>query len=282
VTLRSIVAAALAEDLGRGDFTSEAIVPANTRALGRLVARQNAVVAGLDSAREVFRQVGGIAWRPRAKEGDAVRPGRVVAEVRGKARSILAGERVALNFLQRLSGVATLTRAFVEAVDGTGARILDTRKTTPGLRLLEKAAVRAGGAMNHRLGLDDAALIKDNHIAAAGSIADVRAAVTELRRRRGPRFRIEIEAQSRAQALAFAELDIDVLMLDNISAPAMLRLVREVRRRRPRLILEASGGVTLKTVRAVAKTGVDWISVGALTHSAPAADFSLDLALLRR
>lgn len=282
MTLRSIVAAALAEDLGRGDFTSEAIVPANTRALGRLVARQNAVVAGLDSAREVFRQVGGIAWRPRAKEGDAVRPGRVVAEVRGKARSILAGERVALNFLQRLSGVATLTRAFVEAVDGTGARILDTRKTTPGLRLLEKAAVRAGGAMNHRLGLDDAALIKDNHIAAAGSIADVRAAVTELRRRRGPRFRIEIEAQSRAQALAFAELDIDVLMLDNISAPAMLRLVREVRRRRPRLILEASGGVTLKTVRAVAKTGVDWISVGALTHSAPAADFSLDLALLRR
>jgi nicotinate-nucleotide pyrophosphorylase (carboxylating) len=282
VTLRSIVAAALAEDLGRGDVTSEAIVPANTRALGRLVARQNAVVAGLDSAREVFRQVGGIAWRPRAKEGDAVRPGRVVAEVRGKARSILAGERVALNFLQRLSGVATLTRAFVEAVEGTGARILDTRKTTPGLRHLEKAAVRAGGAMNHRLGLDDAALIKDNHVAAAGSIGDVRAAVTELRRRRGPRFRIEIEAQSRAQALAFAELDIDVLMLDNISAPAMRRLVREVRRRRPRLILEASGGVTLKTVRAVAKTGVDWISVGALTHSAPAADFSLDLALLRR
>ncbi|HEY3227205.1 MAG TPA: carboxylating nicotinate-nucleotide diphosphorylase [Planctomycetota bacterium] len=282
MTLRSIVAAALAEDLGRGDVTSEAIVPANTRALGRLVARQNAVVAGLDSAREVFRQVGGIAWRPRAKEGDAVRPGRVVAEVRGKARSILAGERVALNFLQRLSGVATLTRAFVEAVEGTGARILDTRKTTPGLRHLEKAAVRAGGAMNHRLGLDDAALIKDNHVAAAGSIGDVRAAVTELRRRRGPRFRIEIEAQSRAQALAFAELDIDVLMLDNISAPAMRRLVREVRRRRPRLILEASGGVTLKTVRAVAKTGVDWISVGALTHSAPAADFSLDLALLRR
>jgi nicotinate-nucleotide pyrophosphorylase (carboxylating) len=276
VTLRSIVAAALAEDIGRGDVTSEATVPANTRALGRLVARQRAVVAGLDAAREVFKQVGGVVWRARSKDGAGVRPGQVVAEVRGRARSILGGERVALNFLQRLSGTATLTRAYVDAVKGTGAKILDTRKTTPGLRLLEKAAVRAGGGTNHRFGLDDAALIKDNHIAASGTVA---AAVEDLRRRRGPRFRIEIEAQSRAQALAFAELDIDVLMLDNISVRAMRRLVGELRRIRPRLLVEASGGVTLKTVRAVAKTGVDWISVGALTHSAPAADFSLDLSL---
>ena len=272
-TISSIVSSALAEDIGRGDVTSEATIRASTRAIGRLVARQRAVVAGLDVAREVFRQVGGVTWRARAKDGDAVKPGRVVAEVRGRARSILAGERVALNFLQRLSGTATLTRAFVDAVKGTGARILDTRKTTPLLRDLEKAAVLAGGGMNHRFGLDDAALIKDNHIAASRSIAS---SVDALRRRRGPRFRIEIEAQSRAQALAFAELDIDVLMLDNISAPGMRRVVRHVRRVRPRLVLEASGGITLKTVRAVAKTGVDWISVGALTHSAVSLDVALD------
>ncbi|HZN63494.1 MAG TPA: carboxylating nicotinate-nucleotide diphosphorylase [Planctomycetota bacterium] len=273
-TLKSIVSAALAEDIGRGDVTTEATVPASKRAIGRIVARQKAIVAGLDVAREVFKQVGA-TWRSRAKEGDPVRPGQGVAEVRGRTRSILGGERVALNFIQRLSGTATLTRAFVDAVKGTGAKILDTRKTTPGLRLLEKAAVRAGGGTNHRVRLDDAALIKDNHISATESVA---AAVEQLRRRRGPRFRIEIEAQSRAQALAFAELDIDVLMLDNLSVPAMRRLVPEVRAIRPKLLIEASGGVTLETVRAIAETGVDWISVGALTHSAPAVDFSLDLA----
>jgi nicotinate-nucleotide pyrophosphorylase (carboxylating) len=275
VSLRSTVAAALAEDVGRGDVTSEAAIPRNTRSTGRLVARQNAVVAGLDVAREVFRQVGGVAWRSRAKDGDGVRPGQGVAEIRGRARSILTAERVALNFLQRLSGTATLTREFVDAVKGTGAKILDTRKTTPGLRALEKAAVRAGGGTNHRFGLYDAALIKDNHIAACGSIP---VALEALRRRKGPRFRIEIEAQSRAQALAFAELDIDVLMLDNMPAPVLRRLVPELRRIRPRLLIEASGGVTLKSVRAIATSGVDWISVGALTHSAPAVDFSLDLA----
>ena len=274
MTLRSIVAAALAEDIGRGDITSEATIPSTARSTGRLVARQKAIVAGLDVAREVSRQVRA-AWRARAKDGDAVRPGQVVAEMRGRTRAILTGERVALNFIQRLSGTATLARAFVDAVRGTGAKILDTRKTTPGLRLLEKAAVRAGGGTNHRLGLHDAALIKDNHIAASDSVT---AAVKELRRRRGARFRIEIEAQSRAQALAFAELDVDVLMLDNMSVAAMRRLVPELRAIRPKLLIEASGGVTLKTVRAIAKTGVDWISVGALTHSAPAVDFSLDLA----
>jgi nicotinate-nucleotide pyrophosphorylase (carboxylating) len=271
VNLRSIVKAALAEDIGRGDVTTEAAIPASTRAVGRLVARENAVVAGLDVAREVFRQMGGTTWRARAKDGDRVQRGQVVAEVRGRARSILTGERVALNFLQRLSGIATLTRRFVDAVKGTGVKILDTRKTTPGLRVLEKSAVRAGGGTNHRFGLFDAALIKDNHIAASDSVAP---AVEALRRG----VRIEIEAQTRAQALRFAELDIDVLMLDNMPAPAMRRLVREVRAIRPMLLIEASGGVTLKTVRAIAKTGVDWISVGALTHSAPAVDFSLDLS----
>ena len=271
-SLKSIVSAALAEDIGRGDVTSEAMIPPSMRATGRLVARERAVVAGLDVAREVFRQVGGVAWKSRATDGDRVRPGQTVAEIRGRARSILTAERVALNFLQRLSGTATLTRAFVDAVKGTGAKILDTRKTTPGLRALEKAAVVAGGGMNHRFGLHDAALIKDNHIAAARGIGP---AVEALRRRRGARFRIEIEAQSRAQALAFAELDIDVLMLDNMRN--LRPLVAELRKIRPKLLIEASGGVTLKTVRAIAKAGVDWISVGALTHSAPAVDFSLDL-----
>ena len=274
MTLRSLVAAALAEDVGRGDITSEASIPEDARAVGHLVARQSAVVAGLDVAREVFRQVGGVAWRSGAKDGDRVRSGKALADVQGRTRSILTAERVALNFLQRLSGVATLTRAFVDAVKGSGAKILDTRKTTPGWRALEKAAVRAGGGVNHRFGLYDAALIKDNHIAASGSVVK---AVDELRRRKGSRFRIEIEAQSRAQALAFAELDIDVLMLDNMPAPALRRLVPELRRNRPHLLIEASGGVTLKTVRAIAASGVDWISVGALTHSAPAVDISLDL-----
>lgn len=276
-TLKAIVSSALAEDIGRGDITSEVTIPGGTRAIGRIVARQKATVAGLDVAREVFRQVGGTAWSPRSKDGDAVRDGRVVAEIRGNARSILGGERVALNFIQRLSGTATLTRAFVDAVKGTRAKILDTRKTTPGLRLLEKAAVRAGGGMNHRMGLHDAALIKDNHIAARPALDEV---VAGMRRRRGSRFRIEIEAQSRKHALLFADtLDIDVLMLDNMTPREMRRVVREVREIRPKLLIEASGGITLATVRAVAKTGVDWISVGALTHSAPAADFSLDLSL---
>jgi nicotinate-nucleotide pyrophosphorylase (carboxylating) len=274
-TLTSIVSRALAEDLGRGDITSEAAVSSDARAVGRLVARRKGVVAGLEVAREVFRQAGAGAWRAHAMDGDAVKPGKVVAEVRGRARTILAGERVALNFIQRLSGTATLTRAYVEAVKGTGASILDTRKTTPGLRFLEKAAVRAGGGVNHRFGLYDAALIKDNHVALSGSVAE---AVAEVRRRRGPHFRIEIEAQSRRQALAFAELDIDVLMLDNMPAATLRRVVRELRSIRPKLLIEASGGVTLRTARAVAKSDVDWISVGALTHSAAALDFSLDLA----
>jgi nicotinate-nucleotide pyrophosphorylase (carboxylating) len=275
-TLKSIVSLALAEDIGRGDITTEATISPTTRAVGRLVARQDAVVAGLEAAREVFAQIGGTTWRGRAKNGDRVRRGRVVAEVRGLARSILTGERVALNFLQRLSGTATLTRRFVDAVQGTGAMILDTRKTTPGLRILERAAVIAGGGWNHRFGLYDAVLIKDNHLATRPPLAKI---IASLIRRRGPMFAIEIEAQSRSQALAFAELEIDVLMLDNMSVTAMRRLVPELRAIRPELLIEATGGVTLQSVRAIAKTGVDRISVGALTHSAPAADFSLDLSL---
>src|SRR5262245_34049365 len=212
-TLKSIVSSALAEDNRRGDVTAEATVPSTSRAMARLVAKQTAIVAGLDVAREVFRQMGGTTWRARAKDGDHVRRGQVVADIRGRARSILTGERVALNFIQRLSGVATLTRRFVDAVKGTGAMILDTRKTTPGLRVLEKSAVLAGGGWNHRRNLNDAVLIKDNHLASRPPLAEV---IARFQRRRLPLgILIEIEAQTRAQALAFAELDIDVLMLDN-------------------------------------------------------------------
>ncbi len=279
---RRAVALALREDLGRGDVTSAATVPPSRRAVGLFLAKQPAVVAGLDVAAEVFRQVGGARFVPKARDGARVRKGDVVAEISGRARSILAGERTALNFLQRLSGVATLTRRYVDAVRGTRARILDTRKTTPGLRELEKRAVLAGGGTNHRMGLWDAALIKDNHVEAAGDDEALRAAVAALRRRRGPGFRIEIEAQTPEQALLFSTFDVDVVMLDNLPVAAMARLVPRMRAINPSILVEASGGITLKTVAAVARTGVDWISVGALTHSAPAVDLSLELHLPRR
>ncbi|MBI4563531.1 MAG: carboxylating nicotinate-nucleotide diphosphorylase [Planctomycetes bacterium] len=272
-----LVAQALAEDVGSGDVTSEATIPFDRRAVGMIVLKRPAVICGLPLAREVFRRLGGAALAPLVKDGARARSGRAVARVTGKARSILTGERVALNFLQRLSGIATLTRAFVDAVRGTGARILDTRKTTPGCRLLERYAVRAGGGTNHRFGLFDAALIKDNHIQGAGDLEALRRAVAALRRRRGARFRIEIEAQTPEQALVFATWEVDALLLDNMSVAALRSLVPRLRRANPALTLEASGGVTLKSVRAIAATGVDWISVGALTHSAPAIDLSLDL-----
>lgn len=280
--LSRTVARALREDLGRGDATSAATVPPGRTAVGLFTLKQPAVVAGLDVAREVFRQVGGAKFLPSVRDGAEVRAGAVIAEIAGRARSILAGERVALNFLQQLSGVATLTRRYVRAVKGTKARILDTRKTTPGLRALEKRAVAAGGGLNHRMGLWDAALIKDNHVEAAGDDESIVRAIAGLRRSRGPSFRIEIEAQSRAQALRFAAMDVDVIMLDNLPVAAMRELVPRIRGINPSLTIEASGGVTLKTVRAIAATGVDWISVGALTHSAPAVDLSLELHVPRK
>jgi nicotinate-nucleotide pyrophosphorylase (carboxylating) len=280
--LRDLVERALDEDLGSGDVTSLYTVPPKRKAVGIFLAKQPMVVAGLDVAAEVFRQIGGTKFVPVAKEGAKVKNRAAVAEIAGNARSILAGERVALNFLQRLSGTATLTRQFVEKVRGTRAQILDTRKTTPGLRLLQKAAVRAGGGTNHRMGLYDAAMIKDNHVEAVGDEEALREAVLQIRAEKGPNFQIEVEAQNGDQALAFAQFDIDVLMLDNMAAAVMKKLVPFLRKLNPSMTIEASGGVTLKSVRAIAETGVDWISVGALTHSAPAADISLELHLPRR
>ncbi len=229
------------------------------------------MLCGLGPAAETFRQVGA-RFSSRAKDGDRVRKGAAFAAVSGPARRVLAGERTALNFLQQLSGVSTLTRRFVDLA--RPVRVYDTRKTTPGLRLLEKHAVRCGGGHNHRTGLSDGVMIKDNHIAAVGDLEALREKVFELAENGLP---IVIEAQTLEQAVLFATFPVDVLMLDNFPLPRLARAVRAVRAVHPRLEIEASGGVTLETVREIARTGVDRVSVGALTHSAPAVDLSLEL-----
>jgi nicotinate-nucleotide pyrophosphorylase (carboxylating) len=268
---------ALAEDIGSGDLTSAFLVPADHQSEARIFAREDAVVAGTDAACAVYRQLDPqIAITVRRHDGDFVPPGDTVLEIAGPTRSILTGERVALNFIQRLSGVATITRKFVDAVAGTGAEILDTRKTTPGLRALEKTAVKAGGARNHRMGLFDAVLVKDNHLLAD---PDLPAAVQEIRRKH-PKLFIEVEADSIEQVREFVRLEaIDVILLDNMSPEEIQKCVAL---RRTGLKFEASGGVSLATVRAIAETGVDYISVGQLTHSAPSIDFSLELCAIAK
>jgi nicotinate-nucleotide pyrophosphorylase (carboxylating) len=272
--VRPVVEAALAEDLGRaGDITSVACIPAGTRFDGVFRARKAGRIAGLDCARLAIAALDpGARFAPDVSDGDAAAAGAVLARVGGDARAVLAAERVALNLMQRLSGVATLTAAYVAAVAGTSARITDTRKTTPGLRALEKYAVRCGGAINHRFGLDDAILIKDNHVAACGGVA---AAISRARAAAGHLVRVECEVDGLDQFDQALAAGPDVIMLDNFD----LGDLREaVRRAAGRVVLEASGGVTLDSVRAIAETGVDVISVGALTHSAPALDIGLDAA----
>ena len=272
---------ALAEDVGAGDLTSDNFVPAELRARGRIVARETAVIAGTATAAEVFRRVdNSLAIEILKQDGADVSPGDVIVEVTGRARSILTAERTALNFLQRLSGIATLTRQFVDAVHGSGAEILDTRKTTPGLRALEKSAVAAGGGSNHRLGLFDMVLIKDNHLAAAADTEALRELLERFRGEHAP-VRIEIEADTLEQVRAFLALPgVDVILLDNMNT-ATLRDAVEMRADSS-VKLEASGGVSLETVAEIAATGVDYISVGALTHSARAVDLSLELDYARR
>jgi nicotinate-nucleotide pyrophosphorylase (carboxylating) len=260
---------ALVEDGAFRDITS-AIIP-NRRVTGRFLAKQDLVVCGLDLARQAFRHVG-VAFRPKVRDGKVAKRGAILAVVTGPARRVLAGERVALNFVQQLSGVATITRNFAELAKP--ARVFDTRKTTPGLREFEKYAVRCGGGHNHRMGLSDGVMIKDNHIAAIGDLDLLREKVEALAAKGQP---IVLEAATHEQALLFATFPIQVLMLDNFDVPGLKRAVRAVRNLNPHLEIEASGGVNLKTVRAVARTGVDRVSVGALTHSAPAVDISLEL-----
>ena len=272
ILIEPIVRAALAEDLGRaGDVTSTACVPVGARLRVQFAARTSGVVAGLACARLAIAALDPMArFEPLLGDGDSASPGGALARVDGDARAILSAERVALNLLGRLSGVATLTAAYVAAVAGTGARITDTRKTTPGLRALEKFAVRCGGGVNHRFGLDDAILIKDNHVAACGGVGP---ALARAKAAAGHLMMVEVEVDSLAQleeALPYAP---DVILLDNFS---LADLVQAVRRVAGQARLEASGGVTLQTVRAIAETGVDVISVGTLTHSAPALDLGLD------
>jgi nicotinate-nucleotide pyrophosphorylase (carboxylating) len=274
--IRDAVARALAEDVGQGDLTTLAVIPAVARAKALVVMREPGVVAGLPVLEAVFAAVDpALAVERHVAEGDSVAAGAVLARVAGSARAILTGERVALNLLQRLCGIATLTARYAAAVRGLPVRILDTRKTTPGLRALEKYAVRAGGGANHRFGLYDAIMLKDNHLALlAAHGVGLGAAVARARAASGPMVRIEVEAETVEQARAAAEAGADLILLDNMR-PAML--CESVAAVAGRARLEASGGITLETVRAVAETGVDYISVGALTHSARALDIGLDI-----
>ncbi|MCE5240446.1 carboxylating nicotinate-nucleotide diphosphorylase [bacterium] len=270
--LQAIVARALAEDIGPGDITSELAVPPHVRARGCFLAKQPGVLSGLYVAQECFRQVDPtVEFHALTSEGSVFSAGDQLAEVAGPARSLLTAERVALNFLQRLCGVATLTREFANRVAGTKARIVDTRKTTPGLRLLEKRAVRAGGGHNHRFALYDGVLLKDNHIAVAGGVAP---AVAAARAGAPHTLKIEVEVTSLPQLEEALAAGADVALLDNMT-PAMM--AQAVALAGGRLLLEASGGINLDNVAAVAETGVDLISVGALTHSARAIDISLEL-----
>jgi nicotinate-nucleotide pyrophosphorylase (carboxylating) len=273
-----VVRAALDEDLGWGDVTTEALVPPDQPGQAVVLVKAEGVLAGLEAVEEVFRQLdGSVAVELRAADGDRVRPGDEVARVTGPAASILKGERVALNLLQRLSGVATATRRYVDAVEGTSARVIDTRKTTPGLRALEKYAVRVGGGTNHRMTLSDGVLIKDNHLAALRSQGLGIAAAVERARRHAPHtVRVEVEVTTVAEAEQAASAGADIVLLDNMPPEQMAEAVRRIGRRS---LVEASGGVRLETVRAVAESGVDLISVGALTHSTPALDISLELTV---
>ena len=269
-----VVRGALLEDLGRaGDVTSQACVPADARLRAVFASRQAGVVCGLACARLAILQLDPAAeFRAELQDGARVAGGARLAVVDANARALLGAERVALNLMGRLSGIATLTRAYVDAVEGTGARIVDTRKTTPGLRALEKYAVRCGGGVNHRFGLDDAILIKDNHIAACGSVAE---AVRRARAAAGHLMKVEVEIDSLAQLEDALQHGPDVVMLDNFNP---VDLAEAVRRTAGRAVLEASGGVNLQSVRGIAETGVDVISVGALTHSASVLDIGLDAA----
>ena len=272
VLIEDAVRRALAEDLGlAGDITTDATIPDNAMARAVIAARKPGVIAGLDVAEEVFFQIDeDIQFLPTIDDGQKVDAGTAIAEIEGPARGILSGERVALNFLGHMSGVATLTSAYVATIRDTGATIICTRKTAPGLRAFEKYAVRAGGGMNHRFGLHDAVLIKDNHVAAAGGVAEaVRAAKT----RAGHMVKIEVEIDRLDQLDAAVDEGADIVMLDNMAPETMREAVRRVP---GHVITEASGGVSLDTVRAIAETGVDLISVGAITHSAPVLDLGLD------
>lgn len=274
--IKAIIRRALEEDVGPGDITTAATVSGERPGTAEFLAKEDFILAGLGVVRETFNQVDPkVCLLAQAKDGDPIRKGEVFASLEGPARSLLQGERVALNFLQRLSGIATQTRRFAEALQGTSSAVVDTRKTTPGLRVLEKYAVRVGGGRNHRFNLADGILIKENHIVAAGGIS---AAVTGARAAAPHTLKIEVETRTLAEVREALEVGADIILLDNMSLEMVCHAVKEIQ---GRALVEASGGITLETVRPLAEAGVDFISVGALTHSSRAVDISLLFSGLR-
>lgn len=274
--IEQLIRSALEEDVGPGDITTLSTVAAEARGKGLFRAKRDGVVAGLVLIEKIFAVLDTrVAVRCLSRDGDSVARGTVVAEAEGPARALLMGERTALNFLQRLSGTATLTRRYVDAIKDFPCKLIDTRKTTPGFRMLEKYAVRMGGGTNHRFGLYDAALVKDNHIAAAGSIAG---AVKLIRAQAPFMAKIEVECETLDEVREALAAGADVIMLDNMNTRQMAEAVRLVNKR---AWIEASGGITIENLREVAATGVDFISVGALTHSAPAVDFNMKIAAMK-
>jgi len=273
----AIIDLALSEDIGPGDLTAESVIPETARASGLMLLKSAGVISGLNIVGRVCQRVDpAIEWRPLVEDGCTFATRTVIGEISGPARSVLTAERTALNFIQRLSGVATLTRAFVDAIAGTHARIVDTRKTTPGMRVLEKQAVRHGGGSNHRIGLFDGVMIKDNNIAALGGDRVIGEAVVRARSRIPHTVKVEVEVANLDQLDLALDSGAEIILLDNMPVERMREAVEITG---GRAILEASGGINLSTVRAIAETGVDLISVGALTHSAPALDISLDLRI---
>jgi nicotinate-nucleotide pyrophosphorylase (carboxylating) len=271
-----IIDLALAEDLGNGDITTEALIHRDRRGTGFIVAKQKGILAGINVAKQVFHRVDlELKVEVRLRDGVRLKPGSEIATVSGSVASILKAERVALNFLQRLSGIASETNRYVEAVSGLPVRIMDTRKTAPGLRSLEKHAVKVGGGENHRMSLGDGILVKDNHLAALRSQGlNIKEIVAKAKQNSPERLPIEVEVGTVSEALEAAEAGADIVMLDNMSVEEMSKAVKAIH---GRASIEASGGITLDNVRAVAETGVDFVSIGALTHSAAALDISLEL-----
>jgi len=274
--IEEIIDRALAEDLGKGDVTTEALISSDQQGTGFIVAKKEGILAGTGVAKQVFHRVDTeLKVEILTENGARVKPGTKVAKVSGSIASILRAERVALNFLQRLSGIASDTNCYVARVEGLPVRIMDTRKTTPGLRLLEKCAVRLGGGENHRMNLGDGILIKDNHLAALHSQAlDIKEIIARARQNAPQRLKVEVEVGTVSEALEAVEAGADIVMLDNMNLEDMRKAVKSIH---GRALIEASGGITLDNVRAVAETGVDFISIGALTHSARALDISLEL-----
>ena len=275
----NIVRLALEEDIGIEDITTKAVIPASVSARGKFVIKADGIISGLEVAERVFKVIDDrIVFNIITDDGTIVKTDSIAAEVEGSASSILKSERVALNFLQRMSGISTLTNEFLQKIKHTGAQILDTRKTVPGLRLLDKEAVRLGGGKNHRIGLFDLFLVKDNHIEIAGSINEAVKRCRDYQRKTNSAFKIEVETKNLVEVKEALECKIDVIMLDNFTTGLMKQAVQLIK---GKCLVEASGNINLQNVKEVAETGIDYISVGALTHSVKALDISLELQLVR-